>query len=81
MSSPLVASPDGMKDHRRRGERRRRRVYLFGDRALVATVDFHPPVGTTPHRSAVAAANALCTLRHGWPALFALTLCLLASRR
>jgi selenide,water dikinase len=52
-------------------------VYLFGDRALVATVDFITPVCDDPHRfGRVAAANALSDVyAMGGRPLFALNLC------
>jgi selenide,water dikinase len=52
-------------------------VYLFGDRALVATADFITPVCDDPHRfGRVAAANALSDVyAMGGRPLFALNLC------
>jgi selenide,water dikinase len=52
-------------------------VFLFGDRALVATVDFITPVCDDPHRfGRVAAANALSDVyAMGGRPLFALNLC------
>jgi selenide,water dikinase len=52
-------------------------VYLLGDRALVATVDFIPPVCDDPRRyGRVAAANALSDVwAMGGRPLFALNLC------
>lgn len=52
-------------------------VYLLGDRALVATVDFIPPVCDEPRRyGRVAAANALSDVwAMGGRPLFALNLC------
>jgi selenide,water dikinase len=52
-------------------------VYLFGDRALVATADFITPVCDDPHRfGRVAAANALSDIyAMGGRPLFALNLC------
>ena len=54
-------------------------VYLLGDRALVATVDFIPPVCDDPRRfGRVAAANALSDVyAMGGRPLFALNLCCL----
>src|SRR5262249_31961265 len=57
-------------------------VYLLGDRALVATVDFITPVCDDPHRfGRVAAANALSDVyAMGGRPLFALNLCCFPAR-